>query len=105
MPPGGAGWWPGWHAGTASTTSPHTGAAPLVPETRVMLSPSALPTHTATVKRSEKPMHQLSHIALEVPVFAAAQKGSLSALSTPKVTARASGSDIMSATIQAAPGD
>jgi hypothetical protein len=89
---------------SASITSRQTGAAPLVPETRVMLSPSELPIQTATVKRSVKPMHQLSRIAFEVPVLAAAQKGRRSAESRPKVTARASASAIMSATIQVEAG-
>jgi hypothetical protein len=70
---------------SASMISRHTGAAPLVPETARIESPSRLPTHTATVKRSEKPMHQLSRIAFDVPVLAAAQKGSRSAESTPNV--------------------
>ena len=51
--------------------SRHTGAAPLVPETLRIGSPSALPTQTPTVNRGVKPMHQLSRIALDVPVFTA----------------------------------
>lgn len=49
-------------------------------------------------------MHQLSRIPFDVPVFTAAQNGSRSAESRPKVAARALGSAIMSATIQAAAG-
>ena len=85
--------------------SRHTGAAPLVPDTAFIESPSRLPTQTATVNRSVKPTHQLSRIAFDVPVLTAAQNGSRSALSTPKVCERADASARMSETIQAAWGE
>ena len=50
-------------------------------------------------------MHQLSRIALDVPVFTAAQKGSRSAESSPNVAALAFGSARMSPTIHAAAGE
>jgi len=46
---GGGGWAPGCPRPSASMTSRHTGAAPLVPETARIGSPSRFPTHTATV--------------------------------------------------------
>ena len=83
--------------------SRHAGAPPSTPETPAPIaSPSKLPTHTATVKRSVKPMHQLSRRAFDVPVLTAAQNGSASALSEPKVEVRAALSPIMSATMLAA---
>ena len=71
-------------------TSSHTGAAPVTPLTSCMGAPEALPTQTPTVKRSEKPRHQLSRIAWLVPVFTAVKKRVASALSSPKVALRLS---------------
>ena len=51
-PDGRGGALPGLFRWSAIITSRQTGAAPLVPDTAFMLSPSRLPTHTATVKRS-----------------------------------------------------
>src|SRR3546814_6077157 len=72
-PSGLSGGLPGLRAWSASITSRQTGAAPEVPETARIESPSRLPTHTATVKRSDQPTHQLSRIPFDVPVLAAAQ--------------------------------
>ena len=49
MPTGIAGAGEGARAFKASMRSRHTGAAPLVPETALILSPSRLPIQTATV--------------------------------------------------------
>src|SRR3546814_12499036 len=49
-------------------------------------------------------MHQLSRIAFDVPVLAAAQKGRRSALSAPKASVRAVASERMSPTTKAAAG-
>src|SRR5690349_7610524 len=85
-------------------TSRQTGAAPLVPLTSCIGSPEKLPTQTPTVKRLEKPTHQLSRMSLLVPVLTAVQNGVESGLSSRNVAERLSRSESMSATSQAVEG-
>ncbi len=80
--------------------SSHIGAAPLIPLTSRIGSPEKFPTHTPTVYRLEKPMHQLSRISLLVPVFTAVQKRVESGFSRPNVMARDSLSESICAIIK-----